>query len=88
MDDERTECCLLGRVIGTATGWDDAGNNLSIMLYDFMPINGSLLPAGESVVFDMTKGTAISFDENGNEIHKVNILDAMQSTALPTKADP
>lgn len=67
------EVKILGRVLGTASGWDgDLGEN--VWFYDFKPNEGIDLPAGD-LLFDETNGMiGLTTDEgeisNGQDICK------------------
>jgi hypothetical protein len=76
--EERTEYTVLGRVIGTATGWD--GDGFDMVLHDFIPsISG--LPSGSiSVAFEA--GTISSYDEDGKMLESVDIVTALAAVPL------
>lgn len=72
---ERSEWTVLGRMIGTATGWDQA-DTFVIALYDFQPAKGVALPAG-ILTIDFANGTAETFDDNGVVLVSKDIVAAV-----------
>ena len=89
--DKRVEWILLGRKIGTGTGWDDV-DVLVITIYDFEPAQFCKLPIG-TVTFDLNKGIASSYDDGGNELVSLDIMDAIGAcerveTPVTTLVDP
>lgn len=58
---------ILGRFIGTYTGWDRQ-DTFEIMAYDFKPYPGVDLPSGD-VSFDLETGLATCYkDDDNNEV--------------------
>jgi hypothetical protein len=74
---ERQEWIILGRVIGTATGWDQ-GDTFVIQIYDFEPAPGVNLPADECISFDFEKGLAQTYDDAGQTKESFDIISALQ----------
>ena len=56
---------ILGRKIGTYTGWD-AADTFAIQVYDFVPAEGINLPASECMTFYLDSGKAEWFDRVEN----------------------
>lgn len=46
MSDKRCEWTIMGRVVGTGTGWDQMDTS-EIIIYDFVPAEGVDLPVGD-----------------------------------------
>lgn len=62
---DRVEWTVLGRVIGTATGWDTLDGS-DIILYEFVPTPEIDLPSGDlGVLFE--KGLFQTYDDEGKE---------------------
>lgn len=76
---ERTEWVVLGRKIGTGTGWD-ASDMQAFVIYDFIPYADTNLPEGD-LNFDMQSGKAQQYDDAGNETFSCDIIDAIVLTA-------
>lgn len=72
---ERLDWELMGRLIGTATGWDQHDTWI-MMLYDFEPLEGLALPSGD-VTFDFERGTATTYNDDGVATDVVDFLDAI-----------
>lgn len=53
---------MLGRHIGTFTGWDH-GDTFEIQVYDFKPIEGVDLPEEECLSFSLETGKAWWYDD-------------------------
>lgn len=45
MEEKRDACRVIGRDIGTGTGWDDLDQEV-IIIYDFIPAKNVDLPSG------------------------------------------
>ncbi len=71
---ERSTWHVLGRVIGTATGWDQA-ETFSIYVYDLEPVPCLGIPPGD-VTIDFEAGKIIWIDEAGD--HAVDLIAALQ----------
>lgn len=63
MIEERMEVIVMGRALGTASGWDQADNE-AIFFYDFVPYSATGLKACETLLIDFPSGTW----SGGNEI--------------------
>ncbi len=68
---ERSEWVVLGRVIGTATGWDQAETFFSIYVYELEPAPGLNIPRG-NVAIDFEAGWIEAGD------HKVDLIEALR----------
>lgn len=83
MSDDRMDWTVLGRVIGTGTGWDQQDTNV-IIIYDFIPAEGIPLPSGD-LSFDSELGYFQTYDDEGNE---VAVVDAIDTLANVKRKDP
>lgn len=74
---ERLDWIVLGRLIGTATGWDQA-DTFVIMLYDFEPVEALALdlPSG-GVNIDFESGKLETYDEHGDTLVSVDLVSAI-----------
>lgn len=75
MAEDRDEWKILGRNLGTATGWDQT-NMISLVAYDFIPHCGIPLDAGV-VTFDLERGYATYYGDDGNEIKTIDLITAL-----------
>lgn len=77
MDESRSEYKVLGRVVGTATGWDEVGDPGDIILYDLVanPMYPDL-PSGD-VAFMMGTGVLESYDEEGEVTFTGDIITVL-----------
>ena len=66
---EREEYTILGRLLGTATGWDQA-DDWAITLYDFEPAEGVMLPKCRTLFIAYDTGSLIPQDIDGDPIVK------------------
>jgi hypothetical protein len=79
----RSEWVILGRVIGTATGWEYVplgpfqANTFVMQLYDFEPADGVRLPADGCITFDFEKGLAETFDDAGRLKQSFDIISSL-----------
>ena len=73
---ERSEWIILGRVVGTATGWDQA-DTFVMQLYDFEPADGVGLPSNSCISFDFEHGKAETFDDAGKLDVSLDIITAL-----------
>ena len=80
MSKERMEFMLLGRNIGTYTGWDE-GDAFSIQIYDFQPNEGVPLPEAATITFYLESGLAITYFENADGTHTENSFDFLPRIA-------
>ena len=95
MNEEKLDFMILGRKIGTYTGWDQT-DAFSILVYDFEPIEGVDLPAREDITFSFETGQASwwedvpegdlgeNFDWSVHE-HSVDFLPLIQHVPLENK---
>jgi hypothetical protein len=75
-EQERFEWVVLGRVIGTATGWDQA-DTFVMQIYDFEPDKEINLPKADCLTIDFEKGVAQIYDDDGQlkqDFDLINIL--------------
>lgn len=56
MSDTRQPYHILGRLAGTATGWDQQ-DTFAMTLYDFEPAKGCTIPATNNLLIDFEEGT-------------------------------
>jgi hypothetical protein len=68
---------ILGRIIGTATGWDQ-GDTFAMNLYNFIPADGIALPPGEPFI-DFETGKVEYFDSEGNITQSFDIVKILAS---------
>lgn len=73
--EKRVDWTVLGRVIGTATGWDQC-DTFVMMLYDFEPANDVDLPAGD-INIDFENGVVETFNEEGKVVLSKDIVLAL-----------
>lgn len=76
MSDDRMPFIVCGRAIGTATGWDQ-GDTFAMTLYGFEPSDGYAGPVGD-ILFSFENGTIESFDDDGNVVSCVDLIDAVK----------
>ena len=62
----RTEWKILGRMVGTGTGWDE-GDAMSFVVYEFEPAEGVAIPKGD-VWFSFEDGIACIYSGEGHEV--------------------
>jgi hypothetical protein len=80
---ERIDWMVLGRTIGTATGWD--GDMEPMIIYDFIPYKEVKLPHGDLSI-DFMKGLFITYDPDGNEVQSLDMIEILMT--LPKEAKP
>lgn len=80
MDNEKTtmDVMLLGVKIGTASGWDEAGD-FSLQFYDFSPLIKGLAFVDCLTVDPWHSGLFEGYDPDGNKIFSVSILEVMKN---------
>jgi hypothetical protein len=61
---KRTPFTVLGRVIGTALGWDQV-DTFAMQLTEFQPMRGVALPAADFINFDFESGKAEIYNDAG-----------------------
>jgi hypothetical protein len=84
MGDKRLDWVVLGRKIGTATGWDQA-DTFVMQIYDFEPADGVGLPASECLSFDFENGVAETYDEKGKTTESRDLVTSLFGI-VPTRA--
>lgn len=78
VEEQQIEWTVLGRVIGTATGWDQA-DSFVISVYDFQPVAGVNLPKTDCLTVDFEKGTAETYDEKGEVTSSTDLVTALKN---------
>lgn len=73
--DKRTDWTVLGRKIGTATGWDEP-DTFVMVIYDFEPADGIDLPSGD-VNFNFETGTAETYDDDGEVTMSMDLVEVL-----------
>lgn len=81
MVDKRYGWKVLGRVIGTVTGWDQA-DRFIIELHDFKPAKGVSIKKAECLCIDFESGCAIIYDDNGQEVYNWDLIMALRNLPL------
>jgi len=77
---ERHTFTVLGRDIGTATGWDQQDTHV-VIFYDLEPFYEINLPKGD-VEFDSENGYFIAYDENGDLVgEKLDVISVLSNTS-------
>lgn len=75
--DKSTPWVILGREVGTATGWDQA-DTFVMQLYNFKPDVGWRGPlANDCVSFDFENGLVQTYDDNGQPTETADIVVAV-----------
>lgn len=69
---ERMPVKIMGRTLGTAKGWDEAGSNVFIF-YDFIPKEGVKIKQGDLQVNTET-GTADIINKDGQSLDIIHDL--------------
>ena len=77
---ERTTWIVCGRVIGTATGWDQS-DTFVMTLYDFEPVGDCKIPKGE-ILFRFENGTAEQIGEDGEISFSIDLIDAIKDCSI------
>ena len=72
MDDERLEVIVLGRLLGTASGWDRADDEFPYF-YDFSPAEGVPIEAAYLLNVDYNKGIISTENREGKELWREDI---------------
>ena len=75
MSAERLDWEVMGRLVGTATGWDQQ-DTWVMMLYDFVPVEGIPFPTGD-VTFDFERGTVTLYNDDGVATDVVDFVEAV-----------
>lgn len=75
-EDERFPFYVLGRAIGTTTGWD--GDMETFTLYNFIPHAGVKFPEGD-ITICYPYGVVETYDEEGNCCTADDIIPLIQN---------
>ena len=67
---ERIDVVILGRMIGTATGWDQS-DDFSMIFYDFEPKDDVEIPTASSINIDFVSGKVEAYHETGVKDEKL-----------------
>lgn len=73
--DKREPVTILGKFVGTATGWDQV-DDLAIVLYEFEPYEGFEVPT-DNLTVDFVAGTVKNYDDEGNETFNTDMITVM-----------
>ena len=74
---DRRELKLLGRIIGTYTGWDgDPGD--SVWFYDFIPAEGINLKPTDQLMFLEIEGKFQTINEAGEVIEEWDAIETLK----------
>jgi hypothetical protein len=76
MNKNRQEWIVCGRLIGTATSWDDGGG-IDIVLHDFEPAEKVSLPPAKSIIILFEEGLIEAYEENGQVIQSFDLIDTL-----------
>ncbi len=73
--DEPLEWIVMGRVIGTATGWDQS-SDWDMQLYNFVPATTcpTLIAGDPCIMFE--QGRICYYDDQGQETLTLDLIDA------------
>ena len=82
MAEQHEEWKILGRTIGTASGWDQS-DTFVMMLYDFKPSAGIDLPSG-TLCINFESGIAETYDDEGQTLIARDIVATL--SRLPAEA--
>lgn len=81
---DRMEATVLGRVIGTATGWD-MHDTMVFGFYDFEPADGVPLLGGQvDVNFETGKFTV--YDDDGAPVTSIDLVSALAGVPVKNSA--
>lgn len=74
-ENHRTDVYILGRKIGTASGWDAFGEYAEFQYYDFVPDKTFPIIQEEidTLYIDYLDGILKTYDKDGNVTNKYNI---------------
>lgn len=75
MTSERIDAIVCGRKIGTAGGWDQIETNF-IVLYEFEPGQGIIIPSGDLAV-EYDGGWLEIQDDDGNVTLKADMMSTL-----------
>lgn len=76
--DEDKDWIICGRLIGTATGWDQ-DDTFSMQVYGLKPDSAYQGPVADCVTFDFEKGLAQSFTDNGDVASSIDLIEAVKN---------
>jgi hypothetical protein len=82
MSDERVPWIVLGREIGTGTGWD--GELDSFTIYNFKPEHEVKLPEGDLHI-DFIKGLFLQYTDDGEETFQADMIEILMT--LPNTSE-
>lgn len=77
MQEPDPEVRILGRVIGTASGWDSLDQE-SMAFYYFDPVEGVDIPASECLGVLFEEGRFVTYDEEGKETWSADIISVLR----------
>lgn len=75
-EDKPRDLIILGRLVGTSTGWDQQ-DTMIFSNYDFVPGKGCSIPAAKCVNFDFETGKW-STSNDGETVQEGDIIYALQ----------
>jgi hypothetical protein len=81
MAEERTRCEVLGRDIGSYTGWDQP-DTFTIQFIEFEPREGVNIPAG-TLYIEFETGAYEVFDSKGDSVASGDIVNAIKDIKPP-----
>lgn len=73
---DKIEWNVLGRIIGTASGWDQA-DTFVINLYDFEPAKEVPLDPSECIFIDFESGKVEAYGESGEPIWTKDLMESL-----------
>lgn len=73
----RLEYTILGRLVGTASGWDQF-SDWGMSLYDFDPVPGVAIPSCSSLYFDSETGLMEAYDDDDRSIWKADAVSVLK----------
>ena len=76
MSDEMSDRSVCGRLVGRASGWDQA-DTFCMMLYDFEPAQGWRGPTGGTVSFRFENGTVETYNDDGSVKESADMIEAI-----------
>lgn len=76
MPDKREPCSILGRYVGTASGWDQV-DDWSLCLYDFEPYEGFYATKGTTLTVDFERGVVQSVSDDGKVEYEADMLETL-----------
>lgn len=74
---KQIQVIILGRLLGTASGWDGA-DDPAVAYYDFEPEAGVRLQAGSFVEFSLDTGNVVYYNEDGDKTVTVDLVSLCQ----------